>query len=132
MPFYLEHGTLPPGLPEEIAEALKWLERDAGKQFGNTVDPLLVGVRSGAPISMPGMMDTVLNVGLNDACVHGLAARSGSKRFALDSYKRLLQMFGSVVLEVPKHAFDHALEQVSGSKSKDHGQELSEKELCLG
>jgi pyruvate,orthophosphate dikinase len=107
---YLEHGTLPAGLSVEIDLALKWLEVVAGKQFGDSGNPLLVSVRSGAPISMPGMMDTILNVGLNDGCVRGLARKSGSERFAFDSYRRLIQMFGSVVLGVHKHAFEEAFE----------------------
>ncbi len=122
--FYLEHGAVPAELDAELAESLGWLERSAGKRFGDAEDPLLVSVRSGAPISMPGMMDTVLNVGLNDASVRGLAAKSGSQRFALDSYKRLLQMFGSVVLGVPKEAFETAAHEVRGES-----EELSEEQL---
>ena len=110
---YLRDGSLPGRLEPELERSLSWLETSAGKQFGNPADPLLVSVRSGAPVSMPGMMDTVLNVGLNDASVKGLAARSGSESFALDSYKRLLQMFGSVVLDVPKNHFEEAVEAVS-------------------
>jgi pyruvate,orthophosphate dikinase len=127
---YLEHGALPENVTAEITQSLAWLEQDAGKRFGDAANPLLVSVRSGAPISMPGMMDTILNVGLNDACVRGLAKVSGSERFALDSYKRLLQMFGSVVLEVPKHSFDHAFERVR--RAEPSGEEISEKQLCLG
>jgi pyruvate,orthophosphate dikinase len=107
---YLEHGSLPPDLTAEVARSLCWLEGSVGRGFGDAANPLLVSARSGAPISMPGMMDTVLNLGLNDACVEGLAASSGSRVFALDSYRRLLQMFGSVVLEMPKGSFDHAAE----------------------
>ncbi len=129
--FYLEHATLPPDLQPELARSLHWLETSIGKRFGDASDPLLVSVRSGAPISMPGMMDTVLNVGLNDACVRGLAEKSGSEIFALDSYRRLLQMFGSVVLDVPKHAFEEASEDVrTASPAGIHG-ELTERELCL-
>ena len=105
---YLQSGSLPPQLEPELDEALHWLEASAGKRFGDPADPLLVSVRSGAPVSMPGMMDTVLNVGLNDASVRGLALKSGSERFAFDSYKRLLQMFGTVVLDVPKPLFEQA------------------------
>jgi pyruvate,orthophosphate dikinase len=134
--FYLEHGILPPHLAPEFARSLRWLEMNAGKRFGNAQDPLLVSVRSGAPISMPGMMDTVLNVGLNDACVRGLAGKSGSEQFALDSYRRLLQMFGSVVLDVPKRAFEEAAEEVrkvhlSDTTRGDTTGELSTRELCL-
>ncbi|MEO6806799.1 MAG: pyruvate, phosphate dikinase [Edaphobacter sp.] len=126
---YLECGTLPIELSKEIARSLTWLEQDAGKRFGDADNPLLVSVRSGAPISMPGMMDTILNVGLNDECIRGLAAKSGSKRFALDSYRRLLQMFGSVVLEVPKTAFDQALKL--SRQGETDSEELTEEELCL-
>jgi pyruvate,orthophosphate dikinase len=125
---YLESGALPADLAPDLAKSLAWLEQDAGKRFGDAANPLLVSVRSGAPVSMPGMMDTVLNVGLNDECVYGLAAKSGSKLFALDSYRRLLQMFGSVVLDLPKQAFDCALEQVK--KAGSDSQNLSEREMC--
>jgi len=124
---YLKHGTLPLQLSPEIGRSLRWLEDRVGKRLGDAHDPLLVSVRSGAPISMPGMMDTVLNVGLNDKCVRGLATRSGSEFFALDSYRRLLQMFGSVVLDVPKHAFEEASDEVR----RTHLSESSEKEVCL-
>ena len=109
---YLRHGDLPEGMNEEIAVALAWLERAVGRRFDDPANPLLVSVRSGAPVSMPGMMDTVLNVGLNRRCVAGLAEKSGSQRFALDCLRRLIQMFGSVVLNVPKSDFDAALERV--------------------
>ena len=115
---YLQDGKLRPEVSEEAMKSLRWLETSAGKKFGDPRNPLLLSVRSGAPISMPGMMDTVLNVGLNDESVQGLAVQSGSKHFALDSYKRLLQMFGTVVLEVPKEAFDEAVESVSDSESE--------------
>jgi pyruvate,orthophosphate dikinase len=127
---YLEHGTLPQELPSEIARSLSWLERNTGKLFGDSTNPLLVSVRSGAPISMPGMMDTILNVGLNDASVAGLAQISGSKRFALDSYRRLLHMFGSIVLEVPKLAFHYVRERDKGKKTTAGSDKLSERELC--
>jgi pyruvate,orthophosphate dikinase len=129
--FYLKHGTLPSHLLPEIAHSLRWLEGNFGKRFGDAHDPLLVSVRSGAPISMPGMMDTVLNVGLNDTSISGLAAMSGSEVFALDSYRRLLQMFGSVVLDVPKHAFEQASEVVRKANRSGTSVELSERELCL-
>ena len=105
---YMQTGALTSDHLAETGEGLQWLESEAGKRFGDAENPLLVSVRSGAPISMPGMMDTILNVGLNDVSVAGLAARSGSESFAYDSYKRLLQMFGSVVLGVPKSAFEEA------------------------
>jgi pyruvate, orthophosphate dikinase len=90
--------TLPDGLAEQVRAALDELERQAGKRLGDPEDPLLVSVRSGARESMPGMMDTVLNLGLNDRSVEGLAARTGNERFAWDSYRRFVQMYGNVVI----------------------------------
>ena len=125
---YLELGKVPIALPGELKRSLRWLEDQAGKRFGDERDPLLVSVRSGAPISMPGMMDTVLNVGLNDASVQGLARISGSQEFALDSYRRLLQMFGSVVLDVPKEKFEHASCELPSDSEQ---QTRSEADLCM-
>src|ERR1700730_6548528 len=103
--FYLEHGTTPPSLEEELESALGWLELEQAQRLGGEKDPLLLSVRSGASISMPGMMDTILNIGINDANIDGLAAKHQNMTFSLDSYRRLLQMFGSVVLAIPKHTF---------------------------
>jgi len=101
--YFLAHKTLPPEFHEERAGAMRWIEDSAGRKFGDRANPLLVSVRSGAAISMPGMMDTILNVGLTRENLLGLAAQSGSVPFALDSYRRLLQMmFGTVALGVPK------------------------------
>ncbi len=124
---YLDTRKIPAEILAELKHALSWLEEESGKHFGDARDPLLVSVRSGAPISMPGMMDTVLNIGLNDASVQGLAERSGSHEFALDSYRRLLQMFGSVVLDVPKEEFEAILQgrQTEGTEAR----ELSESDL---
>jgi pyruvate,orthophosphate dikinase len=104
---YMDAGRVPPGgLEAEVDEALARLERLAGKRFGDPGDPLLVSVRSGAQDSMPGMMDTVLNLGLNDGAVTGLASRTGNPRFAWDAYRRLVQMFGDVVCGVPGSRFE--------------------------
>src|SRR6185312_6374753 len=92
--YWLERGMHPAGLRAEIDSGVEWLENIAGRRLNDPEDPLLVSVRSGAPVSMPGMMDTVLNVGLNDRCLAALAEKSGPRRFALDSYRRLIQMFG--------------------------------------
>lgn len=108
---YLRHHRSPAGLDEELSDHLRALERETGRRLGDVNDPLLLSVRSGARYSMPGMMETVLDLGLNDATVRGLAARTGSERFALDSYRRLLQMFGATVLGVPAHEFARLLEQ---------------------
>src|SRR3569623_238142 len=97
-------------LRAEVAEALGHIERSVGKTCGDAADPLLVSVRSGARVSMPGMMDTVLNLGLNDATVQGLAATSGDDRFAWDSYRRFIQMYSDVVLELDHGSFEEALE----------------------
>jgi len=110
--YYLEHGSAPVELARELDEHLAALEHQAGRRFGDAADPLLVSVRSGAAISMPGMMETVLNVGLNDLTVHGLAERTGDLRFALDSYRRLIQMFGETVFGVPVGVFGGALDAI--------------------
>ncbi|MEX2103542.1 MAG: PEP/pyruvate-binding domain-containing protein, partial [Gaiellaceae bacterium] len=95
---YMRNGReLPPGLEDEIAAHLERLEQETGKHFGDPRDPLLVSVRSGAAVSMPGMMDTILNLGLNDEAVEGLARATGNERFAYDAYRRLIQMYGEVV-----------------------------------
>ncbi len=99
-------GTLPDGLLDEVHENMTLVEKEIGKQFGSKIDPLLVSVRSGAAVSMPGMMDTVLNLGLTDTAVDGLAKASGNRRFALDAYRRLINMFGDVVMDVPHEKFE--------------------------
>ncbi len=110
--YYTQGGKLPASIDTEIEGHLKRLEKAAGATLGSTSNPLLVSVRSGAKFSMPGMMDTILNLGLNDAAVEGLKARTGNGRFAFDSYRRFIQMFGSVVLEIPKAAFEHEFEAI--------------------
>ena len=102
-------GELPDGLEDEVDEHVRRLEERTGKRFGSDDDPLLVSVRSGAAVSMPGMMDTILNLGLNDEAAEGLAARTGNPRFAFDSYRRLIQMFGEVVDGIDGHRFESAL-----------------------
>jgi pyruvate, orthophosphate dikinase len=109
--FYLEHGSTPPDLADQVTEHLTALEKAMGKTLGDPSDPLLVSVRSGAAASMPGMMETVLDVGLTDESVRGLAARSGSDRFAWDSYRRLIQMFGRTVLGIDGEQFERALDE---------------------
>ena len=108
---YLQEGqSFPAGLEDQVRDQLSRLERDAGKALGDPSDPLLVSVRSGARFSMPGMMDTILNLGLNDRSVEGLAQVTGNPRFAFDSYRRFIQMYGDVVREVPRARFDAALD----------------------
>ena len=107
-------GELPDGLEAEVDEHLARLEKTTGKRFGDVADPLLVSVRSGAAVSMPGMMDTILNVGLNDEAVEGLGSRTENERFALDSYRRLIQMYGEIVDHIDAHRFDDALKKHEG------------------
>ena len=109
--FYAAGRNYPADLATQVDAALALIEEAVGLKFGDAVKPLLVSVRSGARVSMPGMMDTVLNLGLNDATVAGLAASAGDKRFAWDSYRRFIQMFGSVVLDVDHHRFEEIIEQ---------------------
>ena len=112
---YLKNSKFPDGMMDQTLSGLKSIERTTGKKFGDRKNPLLVSVRSGAPVSMPGMMDTILNVGLNGETVEGIASLTGNRRFALDSYRRLLQMFGSVVLGIPKDRFEEKLEGIKSS-----------------
>ncbi len=122
-------GVLPEGLEEQVAEALAALEAEMGKRLGDGTDPLLVSVRSGAPFSMPGMMDTVLNLGLNDTSVEGLAARTANPRFAWDSYRRFVQMFGKIVLDVPGEAFEDALAELMAERGAANDTDLDADDL---
>src|SRR5690606_13212315 len=108
--YYAEGERIPDDVRDEIAEGIAHIERIVGKRFGDPADPLLVSVRSGARVSMPGMMDTVLNLGLNDEAVAGLAAPPGDPRFAWDSYRRFIQMYSDVVLGLDHGLFEEALE----------------------
>jgi pyruvate, orthophosphate dikinase len=109
---YVALGQFPAGLPEEILAAMAELEQQTGKQFGNPDNPLLVSVRSGAKFSMPGMMDTVLNLGLNDAVAEGMIKLTGNERFVWDAYRRFIMMFGDVVMGVEREHFEHCLDTV--------------------
>ncbi|MCD6324133.1 MAG: pyruvate, phosphate dikinase, partial [Desulfurococcales archaeon] len=104
--------SLPEGLMEEVRENMRRLEEKAGKKFGSPENPLLVSVRSGAAVSMPGMMDTVLNLGLNDEVTPGLARLANNEWFAYDAYRRFLQMFGKIVLEINEELFDKEFEKL--------------------
>ena len=119
----------PEGMLEEVAAHLERLEGAMGRRLGDPADPLLVSVRSGARFSMPGMMDTVLNLGLNDQSVEGLGKQTGSARFAWDSYRRLLQMYGKTVMGVEGDRFEEALEQVKEAKGVRNDVELDEGDL---
>ncbi len=128
---YMAGGdTLPGGLMDEVAVALRALEQNMGKQLGAADDPLLVSVRSGAPFSMPGMMDTVLNLGLNDESVKGLAEQTQNERFAYDSYRRFVQMFGKIVLDVPGAEFEEALHELVERKGLTVETELAPDDLA--
>src|SRR5262245_11083666 len=124
--FYKQKGKVPSAIDAEIASNLKKLEQTAGATLGSTEDPLLVSVRSGAKFSMPGMMDTILNLGLNDDAVEGLKRRTENGRFAYDSYRRFIQMFGNVVLDIPKDAFEHELEAVKKARGAKLDTDLDE------
>jgi pyruvate,orthophosphate dikinase len=126
---YLSTGTLPPGLADEVTEHLRVLEKTVGKTLGDPADPLLVSVRSGAKFSMPGMMETVLNVGLTDDSVSGLTAQSGNQRFVWDSYRRLIQMFGKTVCAMPGGAFEQALEDAKRVRGADNDADLDADDL---
>ncbi|MEK0084824.1 pyruvate, phosphate dikinase [Benzoatithermus flavus] len=122
--FYAHDRSYPADLAEQVAAALSTIERELGSRFGDPSSPLLVSVRSGAPVSMPGMMDTVLNLGLNDRTVEGLAAASGDARFAYDSYRRFIQMYGDVVLGVDHYLFEEALEEAKQARGVRFDTEL--------
>ncbi|HEX2716735.1 MAG TPA: pyruvate, phosphate dikinase [Gemmatimonadaceae bacterium] len=126
---YLRTRTIPAGLREEVATNLARLEETTGRGFGDPRDPLLVSVRSGAPVSMPGMMETILNLGLNDRTVIGLARESGSSRFAYDSYRRFIQMYGDVVLGVPLADFEQLLRAKRLTQGVETDAELPEDAL---
>ncbi|HUZ83085.1 MAG TPA: pyruvate, phosphate dikinase, partial [Gaiellales bacterium] len=127
---YLAAGGAPPdGLAGEVDAHLAAFEARVGKRLGDPADPLLVSVRSGAPVSMPGMMDTVLNLGLNDASVRGLAAATGDARFAFDSYRRFIQMFGNVVDGVELHVFEDLLANARRSRGVERDVDLDAADL---
>ena len=122
-------GEVPAGLDAEVDEHIAGLEQRAGKGFGDDANPLLVSVRSGAAISMPGMMDTILNLGLGDTSVEGLAASTGNERFALDSYRRLVQMYGEVVDGVDGHRFEQALSELKAGRGVTQDVDLTAEDL---
>jgi pyruvate,orthophosphate dikinase len=127
--YYLEQGSTPAGLDEEIAAHLDALEQAMGRKLGDPADPLLVSVRSGAKFSMPGMMETVLNIGLSDESVQGLAKQAGNERFAWDSYRRLIQMFGKTVLDIEGEHFENAIDQAKQAKGVRNDLDLDAADL---
>jgi pyruvate,orthophosphate dikinase len=126
---FVEHGQVPPEVKEQTEAALARLEELEGKRLGDPDNPLLVSVRSGAKFSMPGMMDTILNLGLNDVAVEGLKKRTGNGRFAKDSYRRFMQMYGNVVMGIDKDAFEHELAAVKKKAKAKSDVELTESNL---
>src|SRR3954451_3784942 len=127
---YLRERDVPAGLEDEVARHVRRLEKKTGKRFGDSDDPLLVSVRSGAAVSMPGMMDTILNLGLNDAAVQGLARTTGNERFARDSYRRLIQMYGEVVDGIDGHRFEQALGDLKRKLGAQQDVDLSADDLA--
>ena len=127
---YMRERILPPGLEDEVDEHVRRLEKRTGKRFGSSDDPLLVSVRSGAAVSMPGMMDTILNLGLNDDATAGLAAATGNRRFAYDSYRRLIQMFGEVVDGIDAHRFESALASAKQARGVQQDTDLDADDLA--
>ena len=126
---YQVDKKFPAGLWDQMLDALKATEKDSGKKFGDATNPLLVSCRSGAKFSMPGMMDTVLNIGLNDITAKGMVKLTNNERFVFDSYRRLIQMFGSVVLGIDDEAFEHPLEDAKKAKGVKNDTELTADDL---
>lgn len=127
--YYKLDRNYPEGLSEQVDEYLAKLEAAMGKKLGDENDPLLVSVRSGAAISMPGMMDTILNLGLNDKAVEGLAKKTGNEKFAYDAYRRFIQMYGDVAMGVDHDKFEAILEEVKEKAGAKSDQELSVENL---
>ena len=127
--YYANEEQIREEIQTQIFEAVGWLEQVNGKKFGDNANPLLVSVRSGARASMPGMMDTILNLGLNDEAVEGFAEKTGNPRFAYDSYRRFIQMFSDVVMEVPKSYFEKIIDEVKADKKIKYDTELTAEDL---
>jgi pyruvate,orthophosphate dikinase len=124
--YYKERGRIPPSIEKEMLDNLRKLEKSAGRKLGDARKPLLVSVRSGAKFSMPGMMDTILNLGLNDQTVESVKEETGNGRFAADSYRRFIQMYGNVVLEISKDTFEHELDAVKKDRGAKADTDLDE------
>ncbi|MDR2534680.1 MAG: pyruvate, phosphate dikinase [Treponema sp.] len=127
--YYENNEQYPEGLEDTVLKTLKKLEKVMGKKLGDPEDPLLVSVRSGAPVSMPGMMDTILNLGINDKAVLGLAEKTGNPRFAWDAYRRFIQMYGDVVMHVPGEVFEKAIASIKTAKGVELDTELDASDL---
>ncbi|MCM8833699.1 MAG: pyruvate, phosphate dikinase, partial [Candidatus Omnitrophica bacterium] len=127
--YYKNNEKLPDDFDQELNKYLKKLEKVTGKKFGDPKNPLLVSVRSGAKFSMPGMMDTILNLGLNDEAVKGLAESTNNERFAYDAYRRFIQMFGNVVMGIEKNEFEKVIEEKKKEKGIHYDSELTAEDL---
>ena len=127
--FYLKHGRAPDQLGAQVGAALATTEERTGKGFGDPANPLLLSVRSGAKFSMPGMMNTVLNIGLNDETIGGLIELTGNERFAWDSYRRLIHMFGDTVLGVHSELFEEVMDAEKAAKGTTNDLDLSAEDL---
>lgn len=128
--YYVDHdGEWPEGMREQVREGLRHVEEAMGKRFDDAEDPLLVSVRSGAAVSMPGMMDSVLNLGLNDEAVHGLAEKTGNERFAFDAYRRLIDMFGDVVMGIDRSRFENAITKLKEERGAEQDIDLTADDL---
>ncbi len=127
--YYLKHGRVPDQLAAQVSGALVKTEEETGKGFGDPRNPLLLSVRSGAKFSMPGMMNTVLDIGLNDDTIAGLLELSGNERFAWDSYRRLVHMFGDTVLQVPDELFEEAIDEAKAAKGTDNDLDLDAEDM---
>jgi pyruvate,orthophosphate dikinase len=121
--YHRNGGKLPEGLMDEVRRYMARVEKKVGRKFGDPENPLLVSVRSGAPASMPGMMDTILNLGLNDQTVQGLIKQTNDERFAYDAYRRFVQMFGDIVMGVERDEFEHILDELKARRAQELGKE---------
>ncbi|MGZ6372233.1 MAG: PEP/pyruvate-binding domain-containing protein, partial [Candidatus Limnocylindria bacterium] len=129
--YYAAGKELPPGLWDDVLAHMSALEEESGKRFGDPANPLLVSVRSGAAFSMPGMMDTVLNLGLNPDTVAGLIALTGNERFGYDAWRRFVAMFGRIVLEIPASAFDEPFDELKAERRAPLDTDLKADDLRL-
>lgn len=127
--YYASARKISDEIQRQIFQAMRWLEKETGKIFGDNQDPLLVSVRSGARASMPGMMDTILNLGLNDVSVEGFAKKTGNPRFAYDSYRRFIQMFADVVMEIPKADFEKIIDEIKEKKGVRYDIDLDAEDM---
>ena len=127
--YYADGRQIAPSIQEEILRSLAKIEEQSGKAFGSAENPLLVSVRSGARASMPGMMDTILNLGLNDTVAEGFARLTGDPRFAYDSYRRFIQMFSDVVMELPKSRFEEIIDEKKAEKGVKQDIELDAQDM---